>query len=102
MSYNTSGRLIKYPFFSKGFKEGDKFDSPSVERFYKKLCKAKHILEKARPPGKYYALYFTLAMDKFDKLLCDIEKHDKRSERELALQAYLNKLERERQWKDMK
>ena len=95
MDYTSSGRMIKYHFCCKGLKEGDKFDSPAVERFYKKLCKAKQILEKARPPGKYYAHYFTLAMDKFDKLLCDIEQYDKLSDKEIGLAAFLKKSEEE-------
>ena len=98
MVFSPSGRLIKYLFSCKGLKEGDKFDSPSIERFYKKLYKAKQILENVRPV-KYYERKFMLAMDRLDDLLCDIEKYDKLSERELALQAYLNELKKEKEGK---
>jgi len=98
MVYSPSGRLIKYLFYCKGAKEGDRFDSPSVERFYKKLDKAKQILENARPTVAHERK-FMLAMDRLDDLLCDIEKYDKLSERELALEVFRNELEKERQWK---
>ena len=99
MVFSPSGRLIKYLFYCKGLKEGDKFDSPSIERFYKKLDKAKQILENARPTAAY-AGRFSLAMDKLDDLLCDIEKYDKHSDRELALEAFRDELRKERQGKD--
>lgn len=98
MVFSPSGRLIKYLFYCKGLKEGDKFDSPSVERFYKKLDKAKQILETARPTAPRERK-FTLAMDRLDDLLCDIEKYDKHSDRELALEAFRDELVKERQWK---
>jgi len=101
MVYSPSGRLIKYLFYCKGLKEGDKFDSPSVERFYKKLNKAKQILENARPTAAYER-NFSLAMDRLDDLLCDIEKYGKLSDRELALEAFRNELVKERQGKDMR
>ena len=95
MVYSPSGRLIKYLFCCKGLKEGDKFDSSSVERFYKKLNEAKQILENARPTA-VYERKFCLAMDKLDELLCGIEKYGKPSEREIALEAFRNELEKER------
>ena len=98
MVYSPSGRLIKYIFCCKGAKEDDKFDSSKVERFYKKLDEAKQILENARPTA-YYEGKFMLAMDRLDELLCDIEKYDKFSEREIALAAYKQKLVEERQVK---
>lgn len=101
MVYNPSGRLIKYLFSCKGLNEGDRFDTPSVERFYKKLDKAKQILENVRPT-RYYERKFMLAMDRLDDLLCNIEKYSKLSERELALAALKKELEEERQWKAWK
>ena len=73
MVFNQSGRMIKYLFYSKGIKDGNKFTSASVERFYKKLDKAKKILENARPTATHERS-FCLAMDRFDVLLCEIEK----------------------------
>ncbi len=98
MDYTPSGRLIKYIFCCKGLKEGDMFDSPSVERFYKKLDKAKQILEKARSTADLEGK-FMLAMDRLDELLCHIEKYEKLSEREVALAALKKELEAERQGK---
>lgn len=73
MVFNLSGRLIKYLFYSKGIKDGNKFTSASVEKFYKKLNKAKKILENARPTVAHEHS-FCLAMDRFDTLLCEIER----------------------------
>jgi len=88
MTYSPTGRMIKYPFCCKGVKEAVKFDSPSVERLYKKLYKAKQILENAKPTIAYERK-FILAMDRLDELLCDIERLEVPSEREIALEAFL-------------
>jgi len=100
MSYTKSGRMIKYPFCCKGVKEGVKFDSPSVERLYKKLYKAKQILENARPTVAYERK-FILAMDRLDELLCDIERieiYTPLSEEEIAREV-LGRLAKRKQWK---
>ena len=73
MVFSSSGKLIKYLFYCKGIKDGNEFTSASVERFYKKLDKAKKILENARPTVAHERS-FSLAMDRFDTLLCEIER----------------------------
>ncbi len=100
MVYTPSGRLIKYLFYCKGIKEGEIFFSPSVERFYKKLDKAKQILENARPPADYER-NFMFAMDYLDGLLCDIEKSETYTLdwEKMASEALRRKLEKGRQGK---
>jgi len=86
--------MIKYLFYSKGIKDGNKFTSASVERFYKKLNKAKQILENACPTVAHERS-FCLAMDRFDTLLCEIERceiHTPMSEEEVASEALRRKL----------
>ena len=91
MDYTKSGRLIKYRFSCKGVKESDRFFSPSVEKLYKKLFKAKQMVENARPTAEFERK-FMLAMDRLDELLLDIEEHGIYSEEKIAREALRRKL----------
>ena len=100
MVFNRSGRMIKYLFYSKGIKDDNKFTTASVERFYKKLDKAKKILENARPTAAHERS-FCLAMDRFDTLLCEIERCEistMMSEEDMLREA-MERLAKKKQWK---